>query len=196
MGPDTGYYSSAPQITFSFSQVSLSISSLIIWFVAPVTPESCKKYYYWTGLLAPLQTNHRALLYSPKVHRSDDILPWLISGSGLFFNVGLGCFYFVVYSLTFPSTTFSCLLPWLPFLVSFVICFPNWGFPWELVYSLPCWVILVTYFVWVCTPWLGLVFSLLPVAPLSLLASWVSLTLTAWILGGFYLVSNRFLVTW
>ena len=65
-----------------------------------------------------------------------------------FFGLSVVCFsmlvcvfYFVVSSPISPSATFSCLLPWLPFLVSFVACFSNWGFSWELVYSLPCWVL-------------------------------------------------------
>ena len=135
-------------------QFVTSISSLIIWFVAPIRPETCK-HQCCTGLLAPLQTTHSAHLCSPKVHRSDGILLWLISS--LIFNVGICVFYFVVSSPIFSSSTFSCLLPWLPFLVSFVVCFSNWGFSWELL-TLSHVEFLVTYVVWVCTPWLGLVF--------------------------------------
>ena len=146
--------------------------------------------------MALLQAIHSALLYSPKVNCSDDILLCLISG--LFFNVGL-CFLFRCFfsnllfghllmsvTVTSLSSFFCCLLLQLRVLLRARLLSP----------MLSSWSRIL--YVWVCTPWLSLVFFLLPVVLFLLLLGFLRFLDTyfefpeggpsTWILGGFYVL--------
>ena len=116
MGPDTGYCSSVPQITFCF--IHVSVPYVITKFVTPVRSKP-RKHYCWTRLLAFFQTKYTRLLHFKFVSCNSGFLRYLV--------VTCLCILILLFLFLDIFNDFFCKTPLifitLVFLLSFCWCF-------------------------------------------------------------------------